>query len=140
MRVRDTPRPVYPRVCGGTFTIGVANTVAWGLSPRVRGNLCEYCGETDKKGSIPACAGEPTECPAQSRHREVYPRVCGGTAVVGVTLDLYAGLSPRVRGNHSASDPIGMGEGSIPACAGEPPLVYNRPRATAVYPRVCGGT
>ena len=30
--------------------------------------------------------------------------------------------------------------GSIPACAGEPPLDPGRPAPAAVYPRVCGGT
>ena len=50
------------------------------------------------------------------------------------------GVSPRVRGN-----PIdvywddGTG-GSIPACAGEPPLTPDPLDPFEVYPRVCGGT
>ena len=63
------------------------------------------------------------------------------------------GLSPRVRGNQSASQdgktarsywPVR--QRSIPACAGEPPTPVqngvgsNNDRATWVYPRVCGGT
>ena len=34
------PRPVYPRVCGGTLTLVVFLTGDFGLSPRVRGNRC----------------------------------------------------------------------------------------------------
>ena len=30
--------PVYPRVCGGTYSSGVSAQVENGLSPRVRGN------------------------------------------------------------------------------------------------------
>ena len=32
------PGKVYPRVCGGTVSLGIHMTVAAGLSPRVRGN------------------------------------------------------------------------------------------------------
>ena len=32
---------------------------------------------------------------------EVYPRVCGGTSMIGEGADLVEGLSPRVRGNQS---------------------------------------
>ena len=34
----------------------------------------------------------------------------------------------------------GASWGSIPACAGEPALVYERGNKKVVYPRVCGGT
>ena len=50
----------------------------------------------------------------------VYPRVCGGTPVVGQICALWAGLSPRVRGNRfPGASPDGPSR-SIPACAGEP--------------------
>ena len=48
----------------------------------------------------------------------------------------WQGLSPRVRGNRSASRRMPTLIGSIPACAGEPFLQ----RQARVYPRVCGGT
>ena len=50
------------------------------------------------------------------------------------------GLSPRVRGNLLAMPVSGISTRSIPACAGEPGLRVPLPTATAVYPRVCGGT
>ena len=51
-----------------------------------------------------------------------------------------AGLSPRVRGNHGQGGPALPGPGSIPACAGEPPVAASKHRTRRDYPRVCGGT
>ena len=137
---------VYPRGCGGTYS----SSKSWyhqGLSPRVRGNrlsahriLRVYprgCGGTVlplskdhvRRGSIPAGAGEPSLC--------FVPTI---------------GLSPRVRGNHSAvmgaipgSIPAGAGEpsrepclpGSIPAGAGEPVARPHRGQS-GLSPRVRG--
>ena len=51
---------VYPRVCGGTtLALGLPLALA-GLSPRVRGNPPLPPGLSGSKGSIPACAGEPS--------------------------------------------------------------------------------
>ena len=50
------------------------------------------------------------------------------------------GLSPRVRGNRSASAIRGSHSRSIPACAGEPMSSRPMMSPTGVYPRVCGGT
>ena len=108
------PSRVYPRVCGGT-----GSSLAWWRALR--------------KGSIPACAGEPL----MRRRRQalrglsprvrgnrvshvadqspawVYPRVCGGTGDRDKNRRSAEGLSPRVRGNR---------------------------RLSRGYPRVCGGT
>ena len=75
----------------------------------------------------------------------VYPRVCGGAPGAAGSTNEVMGLSPRVRGSrHRFLGPDGL-QGSIPACAGEPPAatirVYPRWRSWPawVYPRVCGG-
>ncbi len=131
---------VYPRVCGGTLLVALPAVRAAGLSPRVRGNpLIDYLG-AGRLGSIPACAGEPicggrSGCPSG-----VYPRVCGGTDSDQHRQNLMYGLSPRVRGNPQPSRWMGDGRGSIPACAGEPPLASPPEARRRVYPRVCGGT
>ena len=66
--------------------------------------------------------------------------MCGGTAENHPAISLWEGLSPRVRGNPDKGlDGLG-GQGSIPACAGEPPQVQVSIAPAAVYPRVCGGT
>ena len=111
-------------------------------------------------GSIPARAGEPARWRPLPTPDWVYPRACGGPREEGAgrtAMGVYpracggtgykcphppggVGLSPRVRGN-----PIGVaasivGNGSIPARAGEPGNVSAMGRIVPVYPRACGGT
>ena len=52
--------------------------------------------------------------------RRVRPRACWGTTQCRPSPPLIPGLSPRVRGNHANLPVPGLGEGSIPARAGEP--------------------
>ena len=91
-------------------------------------------------GSIPACAGEPGRARTPAGRGQVYPRVCGGTSPGEPLPALPAGLSPRVRGNPSCQTTPPGTDGSIPACAGEPPPVPLQHLLVEVYPRVCGGT
>ena len=52
---------VYPRVCGGTVVVAGLPRPGLGLSPRVRGNLRATEWRELCRGSIPACAGEPSQ-------------------------------------------------------------------------------
>ena len=133
-------RWVYPRVCGGTRQAPQGPPGPRGLSPRVRGNLHRSRDCPNRDGSIPACAGEPARQARSAAHERVYPRVCGGTAYQALTLTLYPGLSPRVRGNPEAEHAVQALPGSIPACAGEPTRSDRLVCGSRVYPRVCGGT
>ena len=112
----------------------------WGLSPRVRGNLAVRHRFLKVKGSIPACAGEPRRRRRSRYRNQVYPRVCGGTAVYQVESNGEPGLSPRVRGNHHPGVELLLDLRSIPACAGEPTCSPAPFPVQPVYPRVCGGT
>ena len=94
-----SPGRVYPRVCGGTDSRTRGCQRSWGLSPRVRGNRSASLKASSRRGSIPACAGEPRTASAPSSASQVYPRVCGGTRLEAELLQLLLGLSPRVRGN-----------------------------------------
>ena len=111
-----------------------------GLSPRVRGNLRCVPVLRCRLWSIPACAGEPGAGAGGRRKGQVYPRVCGGTARLGVVLRQRRGLSPRVRGNHPDLPNPPRRQRSIPACAGEPKIIASSGMPVKVYPRVCGGT
>ena len=133
-------RTVYPRVCGGTAEILCRPSQERGLSPRVRGNPPPWAPATPSPGSIPACAGEPEDWWVTVIKGEVYPRVCGGTVGAAHAFVQVDGLSPRVRGNRGNRRRMGAGEGSIPACAGEPSCKLRCSTAIRVYPRVCGGT
>ena len=66
--------------------------------------------------------------------------MCGGTTRLTNSGPSCQGLSPRVRGNHSAPYLPTLGRRSIPACAGEPPTARRALPRSWVYPRVCGGT
>jgi len=131
---------VYPRVCGGTLIFARGVCAVQGLSPRVRGNRFDYSRSFLRLGSIPACAGEPLSLKLGSFLHKVYPRVCGGTRISGRLFYFCVGLSPRVRGNPSASWSKLWPRWSIPACAGEPSGVDQPDDILTVYPRVCGGT
>ncbi len=111
-----------------------------GLSPRVRGNPAESDVGAGTLRSIPACAGEPPRPRRAYPRIPVYPRVCGGTTFPAGSCVTIAGLSPRVRGNHRQRHNVIALQGSIPACAGEPPPGGKGKMQTLVYPRVCGGT
>ena len=134
------PRPVYPRVCGGTQFLRFSLVSPSGLSPRVRGNPAAPPAVAAHKGSIPACAGEPFGCSDAISAATVYPRVCGGTVVPRFSGVRDGGLSPRVRGNLVARQYPARRRRSIPACAGEPTRPAGRVQLRVVYPRVCGGT
>ena len=131
---------VYPRACGGTLARALYFTLAYGLSPRVRGNRNGKEGGTGSGRSIPARAGEPPKPTRYSPAHRVYPRACGGTSSMGRTCSIKTGLSPRVRGNLVDVHHASSGDGSIPARAGEPPLTGLDRGVYAVYPRACGGT
>ena len=131
---------VYPRVCGGTQCRRLSMSRTEGLSPRVRGNLGDTARVHGRRGSIPACAGEPLPAHSPAGESRVYPRVCGGTRVRSGVPMRKRGLSPRVRGNLGSWRLAPMSSGSIPACAGEPSSLAGAPCFPPVYPRVCGGT
>ena len=137
--VSDDDTEVYPRVCGGTLMLTLTSPHDAGLSPRVRGNRGAVAAAVIVLRSIPACAGEPpTSRPAIPRGK-VYPRVCGGTAVLPHRQASATGLSPRVRGNPAALGQSAGLEGSIPACAGEPDRGQLRVRVECgLSPRVRG--
>ena len=111
-----------------------------GLSPRVRGNPQPGYQPDAGRRSIPACAGEPAQQRRPAPQPGVYPRVCGGTALIADDIPAVRGLSPRVRGNLRIFEYGFPVPGSIPACAGEPVAPSISSRAAGVYPRVCGGT
>ena len=111
---------VYPRVCGGTSQSPCIAAAHCGLSPRMRGNPAQALPDESAMWSIPAYAGEPITLAGSLNHRAVYPRVCGGTRMMGQRRERVPGLSPRMRGNPQLEAGSRRMAGSIPAYAGEP--------------------
>ena len=66
--------------------------------------------------------------------------MCGGTLPGKPRMTNCRGLSPRVRGNQRRGAQQNHRLGSIPACAGEPKILWIVCAFQKVYPRVCGGT
>ena len=130
----------YPRVCGGTYRSESMVCFAAGLSPRVRGNPFNLTLYVYRYRTIPACAGEPAHADQALHVRKDYPRVCGGTCCSTAARAAAAGLSPRVRGNHTEALTADFRPGTIPACAGEPGAGSLGVGLAGDYPRVCGGT
>ena len=111
---------VYPRASGGTRSRLDGTGGTWGLSPRERGN---HIGRV-----------------ALVLARMVYPRASGGTRTRPRARCASHGLSPRERGNRLLGRLPAVGDGSIPARAGEPSSRTGCSRVRRVYPRASGGT
>ena len=112
---------VDPRVCGGAPSASSRPEITMGRSPRVRGSRGGVILRRQDTGSIPACAGEPSRPTGASTRPKVDPRVCGGAIPEIMLIMADGGRSPRVRGSRGGARARGRREGSIPACAGEPP-------------------
>ena len=131
---------VYPRERGGTFTPPRSRAAETGLSPRARGNPAAQPRLRQRRGSIPASAGEPQAKPTAAKRWWVYPRERGGTVYDGDGQTVQTGLSPRARGNPGRSSAGRPGPRSIPASAGEPRHGGWPAGRSWVYPRERGGT
>ena len=130
----------YPRVRGGTEVRSVTRYADTGLSPRARGNLGAAGASVSYRGTIPACAGEPSNKQRASYQRRDYPRVRRGTDECRTWIHSRPGLSPRARGNLGGPFQNALIDGTIPACAGEPPRRAGAALDPWDYPRVRGGT
>ena len=129
---------VYPRVYGESAALCAPAAVCRGLSPRVRGIPHRPRLHRRRRGSIPACTGNPPAGQARRRRARVYPRVYGESVRRHADEAFTRGLSPRVRGIRHGRRRGGQQIGSIPACTGNPPAGQARRRRARVYPRVYG--
>ena len=125
-------------MCGEHGRAAVCPRADEGSSPRVRGTLGRVQGGRPPRGIIPACAGN-TRCSesAPCRGRD-HPRVCGEHAHSFHELVHGLGSSPRVRGTLQRCYIPDMGEGIIPACAGNTMGELRRDDDRGDHPRVCG--
>ena len=111
-----------------------------GLSPLARGNRDHGHAGADGDGPIPARAGEPSCGRTAPACSGAYPRSRGGTANMAAAVGFYLGLSPLARGNRVVQSNVCIGEGPIPARAGEPVPFDLCAQIVRAYPRSRGGT
>ena len=129
---------VYPRVYGESPAPAPVRSSTAGLSPRVRGIRYRSVGGLRRRGSIPACTGNPGVGPPGTRYKKVYPRVYGESLVAPDLAREGRGLSPRVRGIRRPRNQVAPSRGSIPACTGNPRRMRQPQAKIRVYPRVYG--
>ena len=106
----------------------------------MRGHLIKLGRFSGVERTIPAYAGAPFFARLAHHGAGDYPRVCGGTGAMQVTLTTAAGLSPRMRGHLGDVEALAASFGTIPAYAGAPGAEQPLQGKHGDYPRVCGGT
>ena len=111
-----------------------------GLSPPTRGIQPEFLYTRADFRSIPAYAGDPVLCWSIPPNLAVYPRLRGGSPMRRKRLSARPGLSPPTRGIQRRAYACACLNRSIPAYAGDPGRTCNALRASAVYPRLRGGS
>ena len=132
-------RRVDPRGCGGDHPTCWSKSTRAGRSPRVRGRRPRVRRLVDRRGSIPAGAGETYGLASSSIRARVDPRGCGGDEHQGAAPCPDKGRSPRVRGRPVACARHADAPRSIPAGAGETRAGSIGASAPRVDPRGCGG-
>src|SRR5690606_9240819 len=90
-----------------------------GRSPRTRGRRHADARRDTRNGSIPANAGETQRRRKSSPSFGVDPRERGGDSCGRLIVTGTAGRSPRTRGRPHVQSRRRIGNGSIPANAGE---------------------
>ena len=146
-----TPRPQV--IAARHFLDDVGRDLAWVRKQPaldiLRVNVCAARGQVvmllraahDRLGGpIPAQAGEPAMSEWVRIDERAYPRAGGGTRGASGPVRTTEGLSPRRRGNRTASPPRVLRQGPIPAQAGEPCRGFRGGDWPRAYPRAGGGT
>ncbi len=129
---------VDPRACGAASGTLRSRSGRRGRSPRMRGSRGLPTVVAMRAGSIPAHAGQPSRPSATGGAGRVDPRACGAAASVLKRTRVAPGRSPRMRGSRFRADHPALGDGSIPAHAGQPGMPATRERSGRVDPRACG--
>jgi len=138
-RTPPSAATVDPRMRGGAFTGLFLLGMREGRSPHARGSHAYLSERPVRRGSIPACAGEPRGAAAPQGQRQVDPRMRGGATVIGKRPPLLMGRSPHARGSPWCLISLRFMSRSIPACAGEPNSRLASRCASKVDPRMRGG-
>ena len=128
----------HPRVCGEHSPCAVACANCLGSSPRMRGTLHVVPITQDRRGIIPAYAGNTVVSGMLcSRHWD-HPRVCGEHLAQALTSTFSVGSSPRMRGTRFPVSLMLSWVGIIPAYAGNTCPPWRCRTSPRDHPRVCG--
>ena len=132
------PRGAHPRECGADEQQALAERLAVGSSPRVRGRRCAMGVWRGGRGLIPASAGQTFGLTRGIRVVGAHPRECGADSNIDGYPGPYDGSSPRVRGRQRVGHFWALLVGLIPASAGQTRGCRCRMRLRWAHPRECG--
>ena len=104
----------------------------------MRGTLHIITVRQDRRGIIPAYAGNTSNSERAPAPTRDHPRVCGEHLHRWGIYGMSKGSSPRMRGTHEGRMHTYGFVGIIPAYAGNTSGCVERPWSTRDHPRVCG--
>ena len=132
----DHPRMRGEHILSSFFIFGVS-----GSSPHARGTLHIVSVAQDRRGIIPACAGN-THCCKTSRSRAWdHPRMRGEHPYRIIPIPEDLGSSPHARGTLIGGLRVRKPLGIIPACAGNTyPFGIIGDHGTGIIPACAGNT
>ena len=129
---------VHPRSRGAAVN-GVAHrTNSKGPSPLARGSHSTRCPFSRLLRSIPARAGQPVRAHGAQSRVGVHPRSRGAAVCRRQRCAASEGPSPLARGSPCPAIGVMIGDGSIPARAGQPVRTRITSGWTKVHPRSRG--
>ena len=135
---RCSCRRAHPRGCGADNADELEHRSIAGSSPRVRGRRAISILKGGEGGLIPAGAGQTSsKTPARST-APAHPRGCGADLPAGHGAGGRRGSSPRVRGRLNYLVVTCVGDGLIPAGAGQTRSLRSRFWRSGAHPRGCG--
>ena len=94
----DSQNRDHPRVCGEKVPCADGCGPLKGSPPRVRGKAGGSSGVCLIMGITPACAGKSSSAGSVWQSSRDHPRVCGEKFKCRVSVAIFSGSPPRVRG------------------------------------------
>ncbi len=128
----------HPRACGEHAIGYTMHHLKTGSSPRMRGALGSHAVARIELGIIPAHAGSTRGQALRMSLRRDHPRACGEHLLAQVSVPLYPGSSPRMRGAHQVTRFVVCAYGIIPAHAGSTRATILSRLRIKDHPRACG--
>ena len=108
----------HPRACGEHSHVTLQSLKLVGSSPRMRGTRSGRHRRPDRRGIIPAHAGNTFGHRTAPTVHGDHPRACGEHHITVQTVMPESGSSPRMRGTRIADDIARVAAGIIPTHAG----------------------
>ena len=128
----------HPRRCGENGTIERYGSAGAGSPPQVRGKLFALARTMQPLGITPAGAGKTICCCFKVSNIQDHPRRCGENLLKTVSLEIFGGSPPQVRGKHIVKKDKENQQRITPAGAGKTEKLSYSKLKDRDHPRRCG--